>query len=103
VDRGERRPELVRHRREEVLADLLECALVADVLEGVDDAFVERAAQDRRPPLATCALERPRLGARGDASPAREQLLEPAPDDLVARDAGDRRRRAVPEPDDPTR
>src|SRR5213083_3022777 len=90
----------MRHRRDEVLPDLLERAVVADVLERIDGALVEPDAGDRDPALPSVALERHRFHARRDPRPARQQLLEAAADDLLAPDARDRLRGAVPEPDE---
>ena len=52
VDRGQRRAQLVRDRRDEVAAQLLEHALLGQVAEGVDGALGELDAGDREPELA---------------------------------------------------
>jgi hypothetical protein len=58
VDRGERRPQLVRHRRDELGAHRLERALLGLVAEGVDDAVRDDHAVDREPELASAEVER---------------------------------------------
>ena len=63
VHRGERGPQLVRDRRDEVAADLLEGALLGQVAEGVDGALGQADAGDREPELAPADLDRERLRA----------------------------------------
>src|SRR4051794_6981843 len=112
VDRGQRRTQLVRHRRDEVRFHPLELVLLADVAERVDDPVREGHPRERQPELPRTDLERegqragrplgPRLGDRDpacDPRPAGKGRLDPAARDLRLVDAGDPPRRAVPEPD----
>ena len=101
VDRRERRAQLVRDRRHEVLPDLLEHAFLGDVTECVYRALVERDARHRDPALASRELEREGIGPRGHPLPARQDLFEPPADDALARAAGDRLGSAIPESHDP--
>src|SRR3954468_14429427 len=101
VDRGEWRAELVRDGGDDVLAHLLEHAFVGDVLERVDDAVVERDAGDGDPAIVPFALERQRLHPGRCPLPGGQQVVEPAADDLLAPDPGNRLGGAVPQPHDP--
>ena len=111
VDRGERRTQLVRHRRDEILSNLLERALFGEVAECVHRSFVEADPGDREPPLVTFEVQgkgRCRRGAgrthHGDACgeilPARQHLVGRPAHHLAASEPGDRFGRAVPEPHD---
>ena len=57
VDRSERRAQLVRHGRDEVLANLLERALLGQVAERVHRSFVEADPRDREPALFAVELQ----------------------------------------------
>ena len=82
VDRSERRAQLVRHGRDEVLANLLERAFLGEVAERVHRSFVEADSRDREPALFPAELERegrrrcgPGCTGHGDAS----REIVPAP------------------------
>src|SRR6478609_4647228 len=51
VERGQRRPQLVRHRGDELRAELLEPALARDVPERIHGALGQGDADDRQPEL----------------------------------------------------
>src|SRR5205085_8568704 len=87
VDRGERRPQLVRDGGDEVGLHLVERALCGEVAEGVDDAVGRLDAGDGEPELAAADVERQALrqvrrgpGRLGDADTRRE--VGPAGDRL---------------------
>ena len=110
----ERRAQLVRHRCDEVGFQLLEPAFLREIAERVDGAVVEGDAADRKPELPPVDLQRhgrspPVRRAPvpfdvqqvADVGPSRKGLLEPASEDEVARQPGDRLGGRVPELDGP--
>ena len=64
VDRGERRAQLVRHGRDEVLPHRLERPLVGEVAERVDRSVLVPHRGDGEPELALLELQRDALRAR---------------------------------------
>ena len=103
VDRGERRPQLVRDGRDEVALQLLDRPLVGEVAERVDGAVRELGGGEREPELAARAVDRERLRpvaglAERPAAPA--PASAGAPTISASREARDALRRRVPEPDD---
>ena len=100
VDRGERRAQLVRHGRDEVLAHRLERALLGEVAERVDGAVLVADRGDREPELAAVELERNALRPRRLAGAARRGTR--GSDRVPAGDRGRRRAgRARPPPATP--
>ena len=68
VDRSERRPQLVRHGRDELGAHRLERTLLGQVAEGVDDPVRHDDPMDREPELTAAEVEWQRLRPRRDPS-----------------------------------
>ena len=110
VDRGERRPQLVRHGGDEVLPHRLERALLREVAERVDGAVLVADRGHREPQLAAADLERHALRPAGlahggdgqprlDRLPARDGVADAAPEHVVGGEPGDPLRRRIPEPD----
>ncbi len=114
VDRRERRAQLVRGGRDEVVLELVHRALVGAVLERVDGRIGDVDAAEREPDLAPGDLEgeharesarrAARAGdgdRRGDLLPAAEQLVGRPADRLLVPDPGDLLGSEVPELHDP--
>ena len=111
VDRGHRRAQLVRDRRDEVRLFLLEPGFRRDVAERVDDAVCDPDGDEREPEVTAADLDRKRqrsghrvlrgdLDAVGERGRGRDDVHELPPQNLVGREPGDERGGGVPEPDD---
>ena len=108
VDRGERRAQLVRDRRDELGPQLLERPLLGQVAERVHRAVGDGDTGDRQPELAPADADGQRLEAqrRGGIGrdrnalrhcvPAGDHLRDPPLEHGRTRQPGDRLRRAVP-------
>ncbi len=104
VDRGERRPQLVRDRRNELRLDLLERALFGQVPERVHRSLLEADAGAGDPELTAAELDRHRLGVdqlarlardgdpRRDLVPAIDDVRDRPAEHIGLRQAGDRGR-----------
>ena len=89
VDRGERRPQLVRDGRDEVALQLLDGALLGQVAERVDGALRELGGGEREPELALAAVDRERLRplAAGPSGQPASTASAARADDLASRQA----------------
>ena len=96
VDRGQRRTQLVRDGRDEILAHRLERPLLGEVTERVDGAVLVADRRDREPQLALIEIDRnasplepPRRPARSgaplDRAPARNRVGHEAADHVLSR------------------
>src|SRR5581483_8136189 len=108
VDRSERRAQLVRDRRDEILSHRLELALLGQVAEGEHDAVLEADRRERQPYLAAAEVERDALdhgrlaGSRDGDAPVDLVPAGDSPCDLLAEQvalaqAGNAFRGRVPE------
>src|SRR5215213_7971563 len=117
VDGRQRRPQLVRHGRDEVALELLDAAFLSHVAKRVDRAGLELDRRHGEPQLPSLDLDRHGLGPRASAvtrgasdghasahvRPAADGLVGTAPYDIGGSQTGDRLRSRVPESDDPGR
>ena len=85
VDRRQRRPQLVRDRRDEVALQPLERALVRQVAERVDRALREVGRGERQPQLARADLDRQRLAALAELLERPGPRAPPTPADPASR------------------
>ncbi len=95
VHRGERRPELVRRRGDELRLQSLDFPFLGQVAERVDGSLREAHARDREPELTTADLDRQSLRAGRRARDARDRH-EPADFLPDGHDFGDRAAEHVP-------
>ena len=111
VDRGERRAQLVRHRRDEILPHLLEGSLLREVAERVHGSAFELDARHRQPELTATRIDGDRIcgdrRARRADRHTRQCVCEGGPhvmrtvcEHLFAADPRDRLGRRVPQTDD---